>query len=110
MNKYVRRCTLGTLAGLACSVVLPVALGNGFVRVVLGMAVGLADGLAVGPRSGGYIDSAMAAGALGVALWAAVSVILLPLAAGSQSVLAKDRGEFLKVVGLVDRPGLIDRG
>jgi hypothetical protein len=84
MNKYVRRCTLGTSAGLICSVVLAIALGNGLVGVVLGMAVGLAHGLAVGPRSGGYINSGMAAAALAILLWAAVSVILTPLAAGEE--------------------------
>ena len=41
MNRYVRRCTLGAFAGLVCSVVLAVALGNGLVGVVLGTAIGL---------------------------------------------------------------------
>jgi NADH dehydrogenase len=84
MNKYVRRGTLGTFGGLVCSVVLAVALANGFVGVVLGMTVGLGYGLLVGPRPGGYIDSAMAAATLGVPLWAVLSVIFLPLAAGEE--------------------------
>ncbi len=84
MNQYVRRCILGAVAGLISSVVLVVALGNGFLGVALGTAVGFAYGLAVEPRSSGYIDSGMAAAALGVPLWAAVSVVLLPLAAGEE--------------------------
>jgi NADH dehydrogenase len=46
--------------------------------------VGIAYGLAVESPSGGYIDSGMTAAALGVPLWAAVSVILLPLTAGEE--------------------------
>ena len=84
MNTYVRRCALGMFAGLVSSVVLAVALGNGLVGVVLGTAIGLGYGLAIEPRSGGYIDSGFAAAALGVPLWAAVSVVLLPLAAGEE--------------------------
>ena len=84
MNRYVRRCTLGAFAGLVSGVVLAVALGNGLLAVVLGIAVGVGYGLTVGPGSGGYLDRGMAAAALGVPLWAAVSVILLPLAAGEE--------------------------
>jgi hypothetical protein len=97
MNRYVRRCTLGTVAGLASSTVLAVALGNGLLGVALGTAVGLAYGLVVGQRSGGYIDSGMAAAALGVPLWAAVNVILLPLTAGNGSLRAADHAGLLDV-------------
>jgi hypothetical protein len=40
MNRYARRCTLGTFAGLVSSAVLAVALGNGLLGVAPGTAVG----------------------------------------------------------------------
>jgi NADH dehydrogenase len=84
MNPYVRRCTLGMFAGLVCSFFLAAALGNGLLGVVLGMAAGLCHALAFGARPGGYVDAGMTAAALGVLLWAAVSVVLLPMAAGAE--------------------------
>jgi hypothetical protein len=82
MNRYVLRGILGMFAGLVSSVVLAGALGSGLLAVALGTTVGLAYGLTVGQHAGGYLDSGMAAAALGVPLWAVVSVILLPLTAG----------------------------
>jgi len=72
------------LAGLVCSAVLVFALGNAVVGMVVGIAVGLGYGLAAGLRSGGYLDRGMAAVALAVPLWATLSVILLPIAAGTE--------------------------
>ena len=103
MNRYVLRGTLGTFAGLVSSVVLALALGNSFLGVVLGTAFGLAYGLAVGPRPGGNVDGGLAAAALGLPLWAVVSIILLPLAAGEEPYWTTEgmRLEFPALVGWV---------
>jgi NADH dehydrogenase len=84
MNRYVLRGILGSFAGLISSVVLAGALGDGLLGVALGTVVGLAYGLAVAQRAGGYLDSGMASAAIGVPLWATVSVILLPLTANEE--------------------------
>ena len=103
MGKQVRGCIIGTLAGLVCSVILVIALGNGVIGIVLGIAVGLAYGVTSGSHSGGYLDGGMAAAPLGVLLWAAVSVILLPLAVGEQPRWTTEgmRLEFPAFVGWV---------
>jgi hypothetical protein len=101
MDKHARAGTIGMCAGLVCSFILVVAMGNGLVGVALGIAVGLAYGLAVRPQSVGYLDSGMAAAALGVLLWATVSVILLPLAVGEEPRWSTEgmRLEFPAFVG-----------
>ena len=52
MNRYLR-AVLGAFAGLLSSFVLVAALGNGWLGVLVGTAVGLGYGLAMGPRQPG---------------------------------------------------------
>jgi NADH dehydrogenase len=50
--------------------------------LLLGCAVGIAFTLSMGPFSGTYVDTVMTSGALGVPLWAIISVIAFPLLEG----------------------------
>src|SRR5260370_22468129 len=93
MNHLIRRSILGLLAGAIASISLVPTLGHPLWSIILGFAVGATYAVTLRPTRGAYVDSLMAAGALGVPLLGFVRGIAFPL---SSRQLPEWRSEHMR--------------
>ena len=81
-SRYLRSGLTGLLAGFVSSFVLATTLESISIAVLLGSVIGIVYVVAFRRVQRLYIDSLMTAAALGIPLWALVSIVLFPLMAG----------------------------
>ncbi len=103
MDVFRRRMAIGTIAGALASAALVVTVGRPFFSVAFGIVIGVAYSASLRPTRGAYVDNLMAAAALGVPLWALVSVTAFPLFSGQMPEwsAAQMRQHFPALVGWI---------
>lgn len=103
LKELKRRAYIGAAAGLFSSVLLVRTFRDVPLALELSVAVGIGYSLIFRPSPGAYLESLMTGAMLGVPLWTSVSVVLLPLIAGSGPKWTADgmRILFPELVGWV---------
>lgn len=98
-----RRVYIGLIAGLLSSVLLVSTFSNTPLALALAAAVGTIYALAFRPAPRAYLESLMTGATLGAPLWTCLSVVAIPIIAGSGPQWTADamRILFPQLVGWV---------
>lgn len=103
MKRYPRRILIGLFAAGIASGALIYTVPRPFGAVLVAIIVGAAYSASISPTAGAYVDNMMTAAALGVPLWALISVVAMPtLASRAPDWSAEQiRTHFSELVGWV---------
>src|ERR1700756_1492348 len=103
MSPMLRRASIGILAGAVAGTALVMTVTHPLPVLVITALVGAGYSASLNPTKGTYVDNLMAGAALGIPLWALISVVAIPVVAGRQPEWNSEqiRGHFPAVVGWV---------
>ena len=82
MKRRSRRALIGIFAGAIAAAALIYTVPQHLASVLVAMLVGATFSASISPTRDAYVDNILTAAALGIPLWAVISVVVMPLLSG----------------------------